>query len=212
MTKSILEQAKQIAQQDTAEKYEEAMALVEDYLKTNKHDTDAWLLLARIECNPPFEIPDRVINYIEPVLTYDPTNAYALLFLAFAHYYLMGRLDDETYQRLCCASDKDPEVMAMVELVKAEYWELKDQKKYEDALLKSIGYSTKQFKNLSYLGNLYISQGKKEEGTKLIERAKKNVKIVDYKSDPTDIDSFFDWYYKGTEMPKIVLEAYNKGE
>lgn len=200
MNNEIIEQAKIIARYDTEEKYEESQQLLLEYLKSNLYDTDAWLLVATIECNPPLEDPIRIIHCAGHILAYDPINAYALLFLVFG-YRLLGRDDSEiVYTSLCQAEHSDPEVMAMIEVAKATYFQYTNLVEYEKVLKRSITYSANQQENLTMLGMLYLEQGKTVEGKDLIRKAIQNVKTVGGEDDPTDMNCLFDYYFKGTRL------------
>lgn len=207
----ILEQARNIARQSQEvplgqrEKYlEQAEAILLEYLKDHMADTEAWLLLTKIECNSPLYDHDRITHYADHVLSYDPGNAYALLFLAYANYYLHGEVEADTYSKLCLAKNDDLEIMAMIELAKARYFESFDKKKYEQALEKSVTYSNNQRINCSELGIIYLNQGKIKEGKVLIEQAIKNVKRIfpseDTKYDPTSIEDLLAEFYTGTTI------------
>ena len=205
---NVLEQAREIARrkyqnyQEKNDNFEQVETILLEHLKTHAKDTDAWLLLTRIECNAPLYDYDRIAHYIGHVLSYDPTNAYALLFLAYADYYLHGQIDADTYTRLCLAKNDNSEIMAMIEVAKARYFESFNEKKYQEALEKSVHYSLKQRINCSNLGILYFNQGKIQEGKDLIQQALKNVKEVfpsdNVTYDPTSIEGLLDEFYAGT--------------
>ncbi len=205
MNRNIVEQAIQIAKLANASDYEKAQKLLLDHLQNNPKDTEALLLLIRIECNAPLEYPGLIEEYANRILAYDTYNPYALLFLAYAQYYLMGGIDEATYTKLCLAKSSDPEMMAMIEVAKARYFESKnDTKNFEESLKRSINYSPYQQTNFSMLGKHFIKQGKLEEGKRLIAHGLKSVKrvIADERIeyDPTNIEDHFNYYYKGTDV------------
>ena len=201
---NAIEQARQVACQseeaplNQREAYlERAETILLEYLKDHMTDTDAWLLLTRIECNS--ESHDRITHYAGHVLSYDPTNAYALLFLAYADYYLHGEIEPDTFSKLCLAKNDDPEIMAMIELAKARYFYSFDKKKYQEMLEKSVAYSSNQQKNCSELGIVYWNQGKKKEGLHLIKKGVANAKASDY-WDSSEMECWLNYYYKGTQV------------
>ena len=213
MNKKILEQAKIIAREDTSEKLEEAQQLLLRYLTDNPKDTEAWLLLIRIECNPPLYYPDLIIQYSNKILEYEPNNALAVLFIAYAEYYLLGGISADTYSKLNHAKSDDVELMAMIEIAKSRYFEqIKDIDNFEKALKKSIEYSDKQTLNFYSLGILYLNKGRIEEGRKLIEKGLKNVKRIfpvasnDFSDneiyDPTNFDALFNEFYARTTISR----------
>jgi len=206
MNNQILEKAKIIARHGGEKHLEQAENILLEYLKDHMTDTNAWLLLTTIECNPPLYDYDRITHYAGHVLSYDPANAYALLFLAFADHYLHGAIKAETYDKLCLGKSDDPETMAMIEVAKSRYFEYSNVKKYEEALKKSIEYSQSQQINLSKLGALYIEQGKIEEGKSLIKQAINNVKSTNQNCDPTSMEGWYNYYYKGIE---VISWTYN---
>ena len=190
---------------------EKAGLIIKDYLKKYPQCTEAWLLLATIECNPPLEMADEVAKYINPILEYDPTNAYALLLLAHAQYYFTGIIEPETYEKLCSIKNESSEVMAMVEVAKARYFEGKNILEYEKAIKKSIEYSSEQTTNFSMLGKLYLEQGKIVTGKQMIKKGLNNVKkiitvadAIEQDYDPVSIENLFDYYYKGIEMMEFI--------
>lgn len=216
MNNIILEEAKKIARQSRIvsreqkiEHLEKAEKILINYLKDHPQDTQAWLLLIKIECNPPFDDYDRIVHYANHILSYDFSNAYALLFLSYADYNMMGNSDENLYSRLCMAHNDNAEIMSMIEIAKARYFETRDPVKYEEALKKSIKYCPKYVENFFLLGNLYIQQGKKTEGNFLIEQGVKNITeavtpetACNY--DPTSIDEFLAEFFAGTIKINVV--------
>lgn len=207
MKKEILSEAAKIVRQNGIQCFEQVEEILLGYLEKYPKDTDAWLLLLRIECNSPLFDEDRIIKYANNVLSYDPNNVYALLFLVYAYYFLIGEISFEIYQKLCLVHNEDPEAMAMIELAKAFYYKNINIDKYECALKKSSMYSMNQQQNLTMLGSLYLKQGKIKEGKMLIEQAIKNVKKIDSPYDPASLEDFFDEVYKGTNISSL---AYNE--
>src|SRR5690242_11578567 len=151
MQKTIVENAQKIAQMGGESNFEQAQNMLMEYLKSNMQDTQAWLLLVRIECNSPFDDYDRIVHYAEHILSYDPSNAYAALFLSYAEYYMRGSLDDNLGYKLNMAYNSDPEIKSMIELAKARHFEYRDAIKYEQALQKSIEYCSTHVKNFRML-------------------------------------------------------------
>jgi hypothetical protein len=210
----ILEQAKQIARQsrnvpgDQREDYLiKAEDILLDYLKEHSQDTDAWLLLLRVECNSPLDDAERIIEYSNNILSYDPSNAYALLFLSYADYFLRGNSDDELYSKLSLAHDNNPIIMSMIEVANARYFKHRNIKKLEAALKKSIGLCSFHRTNFCMLGELYLKQGNFEEGKYLIRHGLDNIKILitaenvhEYEYDPVSIDGFFSEFFAGTTI------------
>lgn len=208
---NAIEQARQVARQsrdvplNQSEAYlEKAEVILLEHLKLHMTDTDAWLLLARIECNSPLYDHARITHYAAHVLSYDPTNAYALLLIAYADYYLHGRIEPDTFSKLCLAKNDNPEIMAMIEVAKARYFYFFDKNKYEQALEKSVAYSNNQRINCSELGIIYLNQGKTQEGKTLIEHAIKSVKHTfpseGTKYDPASIEALLAEFYSGTTI------------
>lgn len=209
-SKQIINRAREIARLGTEQAYCEAQNLLLDYLENEPYDVDAWLLLIRIECNSPLEYPDLIENYANQILHHDQHNAYALLFLAYAQHFLMGEITSETYVKLCSANDAKLEVMAMIEVAKARYLEKISNSQYEKALKKSIAFSSNQQTNLFMLGQYFLKIGEYNQAKNLFKKAIKNIQTIisdnDIDYDPTDIEAFFDYYYKGTSTMKWVYE------
>ncbi|MCX5925488.1 MAG: hypothetical protein NT124_04330 [Candidatus Dependentiae bacterium] len=202
MQNSILEQARAIARLgNQGIDIERAQQLLMDHLIVHPQDTDAWLLLMCLECNPPLYDQYRIIHYAQHVLSYDPSNAYALLFWSYADHYFMGDLDDDLHEKLSMAHSDNKEVMSMVEVAKARHFKYRDSKKYEEALKKSIEYCSTHRTNFQMLGNLYIKQGKIEEGKFLIEQGALNVK-KDYDDSPEA------WQLRASSLEDIWREFF----
>lgn len=215
MNDDIIKQAQTIAQTGIEVDLEAAQQLLMNHLITNQYDTDAWLILARLECNAPFYDQDRIIHYAQHVLSYDPSNAYALLLWSYADHHLMGNCDDNFYDQLCMAYDNDKEIMSMIEVAKAWHFELRNVKKYEKALKKSIEYCSTHVINFHMLGNLYIKQGKITEGQSLIERGFQNIKklrkcenVGDWDVDCVTIESLLDEFFSGIDTSDIVAGSW----
>ncbi len=203
----------------TLEKIEKAQAILDDYLKNHPKDTDAWLLAMRLEYSGA-EDPEKIVEYANHVLSYDPSNPAALLFLSFADYFSFGSSNDELYSKLLNAKSSDPEMLAMLEVAKAYYWEKRDLQKCIDALKKSIKYSPSQRINYCMLGQIYIRQKQDYkqilEGADLIKRGLGNVKKIatgeetDLLYDPTSISDFFAEFFSGTIIGFVEYAIFKK--
>jgi len=210
--KAILEQAKAIAckrdntKEDRSGVYlEQAEEILLNYLKEHPHDTEAWLMLMMIEWTPPLEDLERIIKWARAILAYDPTNAYAFLVLAEAHWFY-GGITEDIYVQLDTAKNDDPNVMAMIEIAKAKYLEYKEgaEDEYERVLKKSIEYGPEQARNYHMLGKLYIKQGKIKEGEEVLKKGLENeekAKLLygdsEDEYDPTSLTQFLNEWYTG---------------
>ena len=213
----ILEKARQIARlnstapmKEYAGSLEQAQNMLLEHLKNNPQDTDAWLLLICIECSPPFDYPDTIIEYCNHILSYDPSNPYALLFLSYADYYVMGNSNKELYDKLCMVQSDNKEIKAMVEIAKARYLEFRDIKKFEEALKKSIEYCHNFRTNLCMLGLFYLEQGD-IKGLRLFKQGLENIRQVATPSsthvyDPTSIKDFLDEFFAGRIIGIVEYE------
>jgi len=216
MQNSILEQARAIVRSGKeAINLEKAQQILMTHLNTNPHDTDAWLLLMRIECNSPFDDPERIIHYAQHVLSYDSSNPYALLFWAYADFYMLGGSDSDLYSRLQSAQSNNLEIMSMIELAKARYLELVDIEKCKEALKKSIEYCPTHAMNFNMLGGLYVKEGKVQEGNLLIEHGLHNIKTIfrcknvdTWKLDRTSIEDFLDEFFSGISTNEIAIGGW----
>ena len=98
----------------------------------------------------------------------------------------------------------------MIEYVKALDYELSNKVIYEKHLIQSLNYYDKHVNNLKALGKYYLKHGQAKKGKELIDKAINNIKIIydeNYENtDITDINEFFDYYYKGTHTTKFVKE------
>lgn len=185
---------------DQGEYYlEKAEKILLDHLENNPKDTQAWLLLIRIEWNCPLEDRDRIIKWSNKILAYDPTNPYALLFLADANH---GGVTEEIYNQLLRVNTNDPYIQAMIEVAKAYYLEDKPELKneYEQVLKKSVELAPEQAKNCRMLGTFYIKEGYVAKGEALIQKSDENAQRAlsnDDTYDPTDIMGFLNEFYAG---------------
>jgi len=178
MKNTIIENAITLANTGKENGFEAAQALLMEYLKLHPQNTQAWLLLATIESNPPLEDAERIAHYAQHILFYDPLNIYALLLWVYADCYGFGRSNTELYQKLCKLAVKDKKLMAMIEIAKAFYLEYTDQEKYEKTLQKSIEYFP-LLSNLRKLGDLYTKQGKLPEAQFFLNEVKERCKILE---------------------------------
>jgi tetratricopeptide (TPR) repeat protein len=178
-----------------------------NYLKDNPQDTAAWLLLLRIECNSPHDDPERIHEYANNILSYDPTNAYALLFLSYASYFLLANTREELYPKLCLAQNQGPKIMAMIEIAKAYHFETRDIAKSMECLRRSIAYFPGYCTSYTMLGELYIKQGNIKEGKKLIEQGLGNIhrlvtptSVIETEYGPVSIPNFLNEFFAGTTI------------
>ncbi len=178
MKNTVIEQAINLANTGKEDNFEAAQALLMEYLKTHPQNTQAWLLLATIESNPPLEDAERIAHYAQHILSYDPLNIYALLLCVYADCYGFGRSNVELYQKLCKLPIKNKKLMAMLEVAKAFYLEYTNQKEYENVLKKSIEYHP-LISNLRMLGNLYMEQGKTAEAQFFLNELEKRRKNLE---------------------------------
>jgi hypothetical protein len=207
MESDMIARLKALVDQRTAKKYIEAEDILLAYLESNRNDIDGWLLLTRIEWNSPLQDPFRIIEYTNNIFTLEPLHPYALLFVAEAYDAFLGEIDSATLEKLYQVNVEDGEIMAMIEIAKARYFEHKDKHQYQQALERSVQYSMNQQINCADLGLLYFNQGKQELGKSLIKRAIGNVKNQGTeKWDAFSMECWFDYYYKGTHLPAVQYE------
>ena len=69
------------------------------------------------------EDPELFVKYLNEVLKYDPTNVYATLILAYTEDIFWRGITDSVFEKLNNLSSKDPEIISMIELAKARYYE-----------------------------------------------------------------------------------------
>lgn len=198
---STLLEAKLIANKGTVDDLEQAELILLDYLKINPQDTDAWLMLIMIEWTPPLEDSDRIIQWCHNILSYDPTNARGLLVLAEAYVAFRGGINQVIYKQLGSAQSDNPDFMAMIEVAKAKYLTRIDETQYEKVLKRSIELGPLQARNYRMLGELYMQQGKFNEGEQFLKKAQENrVKsnsLNIYEYDVTSLIDFLNEFYTG---------------
>ena len=191
-------------------------SLLMDYLKEYPQDTEMWLKLTMIEFTSPWEDYERIEKYIGSILEYDKNNVQALLILAYAQRAYREGVSDEVFAGLqhCCDVVANKELLSMLYLAIAWYYDpwpsYSDEKKYELSLLQSIQCCNKYVKNYVYLAELYFKQGRGFEAKEMIYHALKNIRNVyrsdNYVSDITDVDRFFNEYFKGYSYTQAELE------
>lgn len=212
MKKTIFDTIITKARLRTLEDIDQAQTILDEYLKSHPRDTNAWLLAMRLEYSGA-AFPDKIMEYANHVLSYEPSNISALLFLSYVDYYSLGSTDENLYSTLLNAKTNDSEMLAMLEVAKARYWEDRDLEKCIAALKKSIEYSQHQRINFCMLGQIYIQQKSDYkqilEGAELIKRGLSNIKlIVDENTlyDPTSVSGFFDEFFSGTVIGFVEYE------
>lgn len=200
----------------TEEVLEQMESLLMDYLKKYPKDTEMWLKLTMVEFTPPWEDYERIEKYITSILKYDENNVQGLLILAYAQYVFRGEVTKDLFIRLQVVSNitTDKEWLSMIYLAIAWYYwgyDLKDEKKYEESLLQSINYCSEYVDNYELLGRLYLEIDREIEGKKMIRCALANVQKIygeNYDSfDITDINEFFNEFYKSTHITRPNLES-----
>jgi len=189
--------------------------LIDKYLKKNPEDTDARLRLVRLTYNPRWEDPELLVKYLNKIFKYDPDNIYATLILAYTEDIWGGGITDRVFEKLNNLSSENPEILSIIELAKAWYYEEKDDKElYEKHLLGSIGYCNKHVKNYKFLAYFYAQKGKNNESKQLARKAIHNVEVIynkDYYSiidiDMTDVEDFINERFKGTHITESNLKS-----
>jgi len=191
---------------------EEIKNLINEYLEKHPQDTDIRLRLVMLEYTPPWEDPEQLGKYLNDIFKYDPNNIYAILILADVENFFWGEITDLLFKRLSNLSSKDPEIMSMIELAKAWYFEEKgNDKLYEKHLLNSIKYCDKHVKNYRALANFYAEKGEKSKAKKFAKKAINNIKEIFTQgssiTDVTDVENFFNEFFKGTCTDKDNLDS-----
>jgi len=199
-----------IGEQDIAP-LEEIKNLINEYLKKHPQDTDIRIRLVMLEYTPPWEDPEQLGKYLNDIFEYDPNNIYATLILADVENFFWGAITDSLFEKLNNLSSKDPEMMSMIELAKAWYYEEKgNDELYEKHLLNSIKYYDKHVKNYKSLANFYAEKGEKTKAKKFAQKAINNIKEIFTQgssiTDVTDVERFFNWFFKGTRTTKDNLD------
>jgi hypothetical protein len=194
---------------------EEIKNLINEYLEKHPQDTDIRLRLVMLEYTPPWEDPEQLDKYLNDIFKYDPNNIYATLILADVENFFWGAITDSLFKKLSNLSSKDSETMSMIELAKAWYYEEKgNDKLYEKHLLNSIKYSDKHVKNYRALANFYAVKGEKSKARNFAQRAINNIKEIFTQgfsiTDVTDVEDFFNEFFKGTCTDKDNLNSLQK--
>lgn len=194
----------------------EMESLLLEYLEKNPQDTEMWFKLIMVEMTITFRDYDRIEKYTTAILEYDKDNILSLLILAESQRAYRGGIKDDIFIRLqdACHTTTDKELLSMIYLAIAWYCKYKDEKEYEQALLKSIDYCSKHAYNYELLGRLYLETGRITEGKKMINCALANTQNI-YRENYfsfgiTDINEFFNEFFRGTHTIRENLEDLRK--
>lgn len=178
---------------------EKIVDLCESYLKENPYDTDIWIKLALAVYTCPYSDDIKAMECMNAILSYDPTNPYALIILGYMESH-WSRITDATFGKLSLVKDENNEIMSMVEFVKAWYYlEHNNDELYQKTLEHSVTLYP-HVRNCINLAGLYFEQGRIEESTKLKDLGLANIQLlVDYSGnkpvpfyDITDLNHFLD--------------------
>ncbi|MCL5875208.1 MAG: hypothetical protein M1114_01925 [Candidatus Dependentiae bacterium] len=178
--------------------------LCDPYLQEYPRDTDIWIKLALAVYTKSYADDIRAMECMNEILSYDPTNPYALIILAYIESH-WSRISDTTFEKLSLVQDEDNEIMSTIEYVKSWYYSEQGNKTlYQKSLENSVALCQQHVNNYIDLGWVYINQGKIEEGEKLKAIGLANVKIRYVYSNNTiyfnftDVDEFLNERIKGT--------------
>jgi hypothetical protein len=185
------------------------------YLEHYPKDTEIRLKLVMIEFTPPLEDYDKIEDYINAIITYDKDNIKGWLILAYAQYIFRGQIQQDLFLQLKKMSEfVDKELLSMIYLAMAWYYESIKEKAYEQLLLESICFCDKHVKNYLLLGRFYLNIGKKVEGKKMIQIALNNIQKIyaddDLVNDITDVDAFFNEFFKGICITQENFQSIQK--
>jgi len=185
--------------------------LIDEYLAKNPEDTDVRLRLVVLEFTPPWEDPELLSKYLNEIFKYDPDNIYATLILACTQDIFWGEITDTVFKKLNNLSSKNTEILSMIELAKAWYYQCKDNDElYEKHLLNSISHCNQHVSNHIDLAHLYAKKGNKDEAKKFAQKAIDNVQVIYTRgstTDITDVEDFINERLKGTCITEPNLES-----
>jgi len=191
--------------------------LIDEYLTKNPEDTGIRLRLVMLEFTPPWEDSELLVKYLNKILEYDPDNIYTTLILAYTQDLFWGGITDKIFAKLNNLSSKNFEILSMIELAKAWYYEEKNNNEfYEKHLLNSIRYCNKHVRNYKALANFYAQNRKNNDSKKFAQKAIHNVQVIfneNYYStnttdtDITDVEDFINERFKGTHITDSNLKS-----
>lgn len=179
---------------------EEMDRILHEYLKINPNDMEMWLKRALVLYTVPLADNLKAIECLEHILHYEPTNILALVALAYIQDHTTI-IDDHVLHMLSSITSLNHEEQSMLEHAQAWCFYHKNNKMYEQLLLKSISSCATHVWNHIHLGTFYLYHNNEHIGKLFIKKGLFNViRIVDesYLSDPTSISEFIDDYIKGT--------------
>ncbi|MGE0009669.1 MAG: tetratricopeptide repeat protein [Candidatus Babeliales bacterium] len=187
---------------------EQIEAILVNHLCKYPQNVDSWLQLTMLEFSMSWKDPYRMENYLTNALSFDKENIYALLFLAYADWLHRGEVRLEVLNSLS-KLNVDSEHASMIEFANALGTMLDYPEKYEQHLLRSIALCNKHVNNYSYLGKFYGKRNRISEALVCYKHALNNIQYIDNSenlscSDAIDIQSFFDFYYKGIRISEYL--------
>lgn len=201
--------------QNNVEANKEIEKILLDYILLNPLESDVCLkLIKHIYTTRPVDTLD-IIDYINEILQLDPNNIYALLFLAYIQYHDIGIMDETLIEKMATYETNDLEIKGMIAIAISWHYSLKqDVVEQEQWLKKSIELAPHLVLNYYELMLLYFYNGQKEKFQQLIPFALKNVAYVfkdndDFLVDTTDVEEFFNIYYKKIHVSKKFIEDLN---
>ena len=192
--------------------------LLEQALLQNPQNINLLLRLAILEQEVPLADHHKSIAVLESVLKIDPSNAIALILLAYVHYHNIGVINGSLFEQLISNPTKDPEIKSMLKYTASWlYAPQNDKKNVEKWLIESITECQSHVYNYSNLAELSLKQNRYAEAKKLIQHGLKNVEKlyignIGY-ADETDIQEFLGERIKGIYLTDMnynrlkVLEA-----
>ncbi|OEH91064.1 tetratricopeptide repeat protein [Bacillus solimangrovi] len=199
----------------TRQKILKAEELLDRQLVLEPQNTDLWFELASVV----LEVPEvdfwKSLECMRQVLSYDPKNSEALLFLAFIHYLHRGYVDSNTENLLdkCLESENDTQIKSLCYLAKT--W---GDKVSEDEVLyyleKSVEYDDSFIKNLITLADVYHKQGRYREENNLLTQALKNIEkiyLCNERFDKEKLKPYLNSHFIGYEpTPLPFSPSYNQ--
>lgn len=196
----------------------EVQKAFEQYLEVDPENIEIRFQYSIFLYEPPIADPYKALEYLNSILEYDPQNVFALLLMVYFNDFSLGGIEETLFQKLCSVNTNDSNILSMVELAKAWYFQWTDINKYEQSLLKSIYHGSKNVNSYVYLAELYIKQNKISQAHELLKIAISNVSTTLTTQDCLEsglqtLNDFLNERYKGIRKTEIIydsiIEMYN---
>lgn len=188
---------------------EKAEKIIEKQIKNDTKNIELWFKLAVIELTVALVDYIKSLECINKILDIDKNNVLALILECCIHYYHLGGINEDLFNKLNLIRTNDEDVLSIIKYIMSLYYEDLDINKQKELLEQSICLCNNYVTNYEELGKIYIIQGDLDKGKKLIKKAYDNIKLVYNEEeicDFTDVNEYINEHVKGIHLSWINKE------